>query len=499
MLAIPMRIKAVLYFLITFSLILATASESYSQTRPRVGKKPLTQEEINKQKAQQDALAGLTGGNLDTESEIGVSSGFHGIVRSNLKGFQISKENAEKAGLNVLDSARLLLITDMPLDDDMKQWSKYLDQAVFQWAEYFNVRMDRLTTWKIRACVMKDNVPFMMNDLLPMDLPPFQYGFEYGNNVWLFAQPSRDYQRHLFLHECTHAFMNQVMKGCGSLWFGEGLAEYFGTHRIEDGRLTMGIMPKTRNEFPNWGRIRFIQDDIKNGTFIPLNGFFSSELKSQDNRSYSWAWALVWLMNSDPHYKSILQKLSTLPQGNTYRQRVEIINKAFRESFSQEEWSKFSTQWRAYISDLDYGYDMQTSQITDTRAFPLQNTAFKSVKSDKDWQNMGVILQKGKTYTIKASGEYKVSAGEKAWLCQPNGITVKYVRQKPLGILLAALEASDSGESAQLSGFVKPIVVGSQTEFTAEQTGAIWMKINALAGGNPVPGEFISVEISEKK
>ncbi len=482
------------------------SSSGISQTRVRKvrPKTPPTQEEINKEKDRQDALAGLGGGNLDTDSAIKGTSGFHGVVRSDLHNFVMSKVKAEKAGLNVLDSARLLLITDLPIDEDMKKWPSYLDQAVFQWADYFKVNPEKLAMWKIKACVMKNNVPFMMNDLLPSSLPPFDYGFEYGNNVWLFAQDSRDYQRHLFLHECTHAFMNQILGGCGALWYGEGLAEYFGTHRIENGRITLGIMPKTRNEFPHWGRIRFIQNDLQNGIFVPVNGLFTSELKSQDNRSYSWAWAMVWFMNSDSEYKKILQKLvQSLPNsGETYSQRSAVLNRAFRESFTTQKWIEFSTRWNAYISDLDYGFDPKVSAIEDAAAFPLTGASFKTIKTNADWQNQGIILEAGKTYKIKATGDYTVSSGiqgGKSWPCQPNGITIKYLHGKPLGVLLGAVVEPDNGTRTQPGGFSKPVQIGTECSFKPESTGPLWLKINKFANFNSEKDGTINVEISEQK
>ena len=489
--------KATYFLLLTLLLVFLTAAPGNAQTR-RTKKQPPTQEEIDKQKAQQDALANLGSGKLDTESEIGNASGFHGLVRGGLKGFQITAENAQKAGLNVLDTPRLLLVTDLPIDDDLKQWGNYLDQATQQFADYFNIPSYQVASWKIRACVMKNNVPFLMNDLLPDDLPPFDYGFQYGNNVWLYAQESRDYQRHLFLHECTHAFMNQVLKGCGSLWFGEGLAEYFGTHRIENGRLTMGVMPRSRNEFPHWGRIRFIQNDLQNGVFVPLNEFFSTELKSQDNRSYAWAWALVWMMNSQPQHKAILQRLAVVEQGKTYTQRAQNVNKMFRESFTDDQWRQFSTQWEAFISDLEYGLKPEYCHIEDAPGVtPLNKQAFQTIRSDKDWQNVGVGIEKGKKYSIKAMGEYSVCAGEKTWPCEPNGITIRYFRQKPLGALLAAIVTSNDGENSQLEGFNKPIVVGNSVQFVAPQSGALWFKINRLPNSTPADGSVIKIFIEE--
>ena len=83
--------------------------------------------------------------------------------------------------------------------------------------------------------------------------------------LWLYEQPSDYYRRHLLLHEGTHGFMNTVLGGCGPLWYMEGIAEYLATHRWKDGRLTLGYMPRSRDEVPQWGRIRLIQDAVAEG------------------------------------------------------------------------------------------------------------------------------------------------------------------------------------------------------------------------------------------
>jgi len=39
----------------------------------------------------------------------------------------------------------------------------------------------------------------------------------------------------------------------------EGMAEYLGTHRWQDGRLTLGYTPRSREESLGWGRVPAIQ------------------------------------------------------------------------------------------------------------------------------------------------------------------------------------------------------------------------------------------------
>ena len=104
---------------------------------------------------------------------------------------------------------------------------------------------------------MTDKARFAAAGLLADNLPPFQSGYSRsdGKQFWLLEQPSDFYRRELLLHEGTHCFMFTVLKGAGPPWYKEGMAEYLGTHRWQDGRLTLGYMPRSREEVPYWRRI----------------------------------------------------------------------------------------------------------------------------------------------------------------------------------------------------------------------------------------------------
>ena len=96
---------------------------------------------------------------------------------------------------------------------------------------------------------MKDKARFVAAGLLPEDVPvPPGRGFTRDDRSWLYEQPSDFYRRELLLHEGTHGFMFTLLGSCGPPWYMEGLAEDLGTHRLEDGRLTLGYMPKSRAE-----------------------------------------------------------------------------------------------------------------------------------------------------------------------------------------------------------------------------------------------------------
>ena len=172
---------------------------------------------------------------------------------------QIDDAKAAAAGIQKLSSQRLVLYTDLPLDDEVRGLPAIFDQAFPQWCRYFGLDPRKHADWRMTGFLMKDKARFTRTGLLPADLPPFLHGYSRNQRLWLYEQPSDYYRRHLLLHEGTHGFMNTLLGGCGPPWYMEGIAELLGTHRLEHGRLTLGVMPADRDEVPEWGRIRIIK------------------------------------------------------------------------------------------------------------------------------------------------------------------------------------------------------------------------------------------------
>ena len=75
-----------------------------------------------------------------------------------------------------------------------------------------------------------------------------------------------------------------------------------------------------------------------------------------------------------------------------------------------------------------------------------------TIAADRGWQSSGVWLEAGKSYHVTASGRYQIAAeksndGEKAWPCEPGGVTIEYHDGRPLGMLLGAMvEGARNGE-----------------------------------------------------
>ena len=60
-----------------------------------------------------------------------------------------------------------------------------------------------------------------------------------------------------------------------------------------------------------------------------------------------------------------------------------------------------------------------------------------SVAADRGWQSSGVRVDAGKSYRLRAAGRYQVADRPQPWPCEPGGVSIRYYRGRPLGILLA--------------------------------------------------------------
>ena len=101
--------------------------------------------------------------------------------------------------------------------------------------------------------------------------------------------------------------------------------------------------------------------------------------------------------------------------------------------------------------------------------------------ADRGWQNSGLRLEAGVTYRLTATGRYQVAKEPKVWWCEPGGVSIRYYKGRPLGILLAAVRP-DHPAPGSTSALLHSTVVGLGTTLSPTQTGTLFLKINDSAG-----------------
>jgi len=398
--------------------------------------------------------------------------------------------NEEGLPFRRVEGKHLTIVTDLPSSPTVDELPKVFDAAVPQWCEYFEVPEQTISDWHLTGYLIVSKERFKQANLLPDDLPPFLNGYQRGDKLWFYAQPSDYYTRHLLLHEGTHGFMFNHLGAFGAPWYIEGIAEHFGTHRWTNGKLQMRVMPDSKSDFPYWGRIGLLQRDRKNGGQQPLDSILHYPRETfNNNRAYAWSWGLAAMLDGHPKFQGRFRKLK-----NYLRKDYDSFTKTFNASFKRD-MDEIHDAWELFIENIEYGYDVPESTIHYVRAKPIpQGNNRATVDSKKGWQSSGLRVQAGKQYRIASRGRFAIrKENNTIWWSEPGGVTIEYWRGQPLGILQAAIRPDERSngtpkttaqeeDHTEKLGFSTPTAVGLRTVITAPASGVLFFRINEMPG-----------------
>jgi hypothetical protein len=399
----------------------------------------------------------------------------------------VDEARTAAAGIRKLSGKHLTLYTDLASFKEVDELPEVFDQAFLQWCAYFHADPAALSDWRITAFLIKDKDLFSGAGLLPANLPPFANGYSRGHQFWLYDQPTDYYRRHLLLHEGTHGFMQTVLGGMGPPWYAEGMAELMGTHRWKDGRLELGYLPVSREEVPYWGRVKIVVDDLNAHRGKTLQGVLDyGPTAHQENSPYGWCWAAATFLERHPRYRKRFHELIPLVRQRDFNQRFHALFAA--------DWQQLCEEWQVFVVNLEYGYDVPRMAIDFLPGRPLPPSGARAtVAADRGWQSSGVRLEAGRSYRLWASGRYQVANRPRTWWCEPGGVTIRYYRGQPLGILLAAVHPDPPGPGS--SPLIRPQVVGLDATLTPQQAGTLYLRINHSAAELADNAGSLSVEI----
>jgi hypothetical protein len=379
----------------------------------------------------------------------------------------IDARRAAAAGIRELTGQHVRLFTDLPSSPAVDELPKVFDAAVPLWAKYFDLDESSIHG-KFLGFLISDREKFAALNLLPEENRDFVNGYARNREFWLVEQPSDYYRRHLMLHEGTHAFMQTQLGGAGAGWYMEGMAELLGTHRWQDRKLELGVMPASKEDVPMWGRIKIIRDAVKAGKPWPIEAVLEVDNRRQlDTEHYAWTWALAAMLDRTPAFRK---------EFRTLKQHVAAPN--FNDKFKAALGGKrglVNQQWAAFVAQLDYGYDVERMAIA------LQPAAKRSVSEisiavDRGWQATGWKLEAGKSYRITAIGQFQIADDGEPWPCEPNGVTIEYHDGRPLGALLGALASAKPSEGDP--SFAEPMLISSKAVIRPKSNGVLCLRVN---------------------
>ena len=398
---------------------------------------------------------------------------------------------ARKAGLLVLESRHLTLVTDRPprAGDGVEDLPRLFDEAFEAWCRHCGLDPETHAGWRAFACLMMDREPFHAAGLLPVDdgLPAFVNGFCAGSRFWMMDQSSPDYRRHLLLHEGVHAFMLTLRSAAAAPpWYAEGIAEYLATHRLDldpsgAPRFRATSIPARRSDVEQLGRIEHLHTLRDSGRAPSLADVFA--LPPEAHRSldaYAASWAAVALLSNHPAHRAVFTAAERGPLDRDFTARLTAT--------AGWDDARAGRDFASFLGDLDYGYDFSRSAIDWTPGAPLTARAEITVAADRGWQNAGRSLTKGATCSFNAAGRVTVgrvsrpsdAGGDAPEVhAAPEGITLRWYRGRPVGRLLVAqwVEPDDGTPPS-----FRVLAEGAGGTFTAAVGGPVYLKVNESAG-----------------
>jgi hypothetical protein len=364
------------------------------------------------------------------------------------------------------------------------------DLALPQWCAYFGIDPAKVADWKVVGCVMQDKERFLGAGLYDVNLPPFPHGFAQGSQLWLYDQPSDYYRRHLLLHEGTHAFMNRWLGGAGPPWYMEGLAELLGTHRWEKGALMLAYVPRTKEEVPYWGRVKVVKDEFAASRGMPLIKImqYSNQAHLRTD-AYAWSWAAAAFFDQHPRTQAAFRDLKSRTKDRTID-----FSRQFYDGL-KEHWREIDEDWQLFVAECDYGYDFARAAAVRKAAADLPPAGAEvTVATDRGWQSTGYKLRAGQAYQLTASGRFQVAKDPKPWPCEAGGVTIRYHRGRPLGMLLAAVNDEET-PAGSLTTLANPQPIGLTGVVTPESSGTLYLRINESPAGLADNAGTLSVRI----
>lgn len=331
------------------------------------------------------------------------------------------------------DGQFLNLTTDLESEDEIRQLIQSFDAAVPQWFRFWNLEQSDFSDFQVEACVMRDRSRFQSEGLIPASVPRFPYGYALGKRVWVNAQPSEYYTRHLLLHEGVHSFAFAVFGGAGPTWFQEGIAELLATHAGSGETLQVNRIPRGREEVPYWGRFKRMDQLRTDGQVPTLPSVMRYQPDLQgDVGKYAWSWAASMILQAYPEYRDTLQTAA-----RNGRRSGPGFNRPLRLALD-EQWPILTARWRIMCNDLDYGFDWSRERVQlSTKDPSWDGRPFRfTVAANQGWQSCGLRIPRGVRVHLQPGGQVILANTTRPWLSEPSGITFQYQRGRPVGQLL---------------------------------------------------------------
>lgn len=386
------------------------------------------------------------------------------------------KHNDQKlaaAGIHRYESKRLRLYTD--IDPDVaKTLPPLVDQLYDALAEYFGPLPpdEQQAEFQVTGYLIRDEQLFREQKLME-GLPNLHHGKHVANRFWMREQQFDYFRRHLLFHEFTHCYTTFVPGDVPPVWYMEGVAEMFGTHRLnDDGTVEFRILPTKADEMGGWGRIESVRKDSSEGRPLTIRGVYELPHEAFNKpQAYAWSWALCQFLDSHPRYGERFRKLGKHLTDGEFAQ-------TFHAEFSPDQ-RELSTEWTLFEFQVHPGYDMTAAAIDFQAGQLLKDEKQTTIAADRGWQDVGIRVEAGMELDVTAAGRITLAEKPKPWVSEPQGISFRYFQGQPLGRLLACLDADPtSGDDEQTTHVLRTIPVGKLAKIRVPANGRLLFRVN---------------------
>lgn len=386
-------------------------------------------------------------------------------------------------GLSRFSTEHLELITDLPRDE-AEPLVTLVDALQPFLEDYFGKLPPARdgSGYRITGFVMEDRNRFVQARLAKADLLDSFHGRQIGAEFWMNNQTLDYYRRHLLLHEAVHCYMRHLPGETGfPMWYLEGMAEMIATHhrRIDEPEsdllpstpppeFTFNVMPVDRMRFRGLERIVILQRDVKQNGVLSIARIrrFTGDDFKDSIEPYAWCWALCRFLDSHPTTQLQFRKLA--------KGFIKTPPAAAIESFFANAGMNLEMEWSLFAADIEHAYDFPAQAIAFQAGEPLErNPHVTEISSSKGWQSTRLLVVAGTVYEISAAGQFTLAPGERPWVSEANGISIRYHNGQPLGRLLGAVHVAGKPHS-----MMQTILLGNEARFTATQTGTLYLKVN---------------------
>jgi hypothetical protein len=395
---------------------------------------------------------------------------------------KLDRQALQAAGLRIFQARHLLLVTDAAEADvqGLPELADSLFDSLQQQLPPLRPAQDD-SDFQVTGFLMDAPERFTAAGLLPDGDFVIRHGRHLGYRFWMRNQTSAYYRRHLLLHEFIHCWMmcEAGMQDIPPLWFTEGIAEYFATHTINPPQF--GLLPPQLNGFEGWGRVTLLHEQAFGKTGYPVEAVPSEPtgltlkhvLYPTDNQfisdlRYAQAWALVWLLRTHPELTHRFAVINRVRSGRDFQNAFRTIDKATLE--------RLAVVWLLMLDSLEEGFDQK-------RSFPELDPDWKSLRpgspkttlqiaADRGWQSSGIEAATELTLELTATGRCTVHDQPSPWVSEPQGITISYHRQRPLGELTAIVIPRTTTEPA------RRIPIGRTASITLPANSELWLQVN---------------------